>query len=185
MIDPKRRLFNVSEYHAMADAGILREDEQVELIEGEILFRIPTGSWYSGTVARLDRIFQKSLGVDTLVFVQGPAFLNGVSEARPDIAVVRFRYDFYIDSPPAPQDALLFVEIATKARDEEREARINLYGRSGVSEAWLVKLRKSVLEVHRHPTPHGYAEVQQFQRRETVSPQAFPKLKVKVDDILG
>src|SRR5690349_21863928 len=89
MIDPKRRLFNVSEYHAMADAGILREDEQVELIEGEILFKPAMGSHHRATVAYLDRIFQKSLSLDTLVFVQGSVFLNGVSEARPDIAVVR------------------------------------------------------------------------------------------------
>ncbi|HSK77708.1 MAG TPA: Uma2 family endonuclease [Thermoanaerobaculia bacterium] len=185
MIDPKRRLFNVSEYHAMMDAGILREDERVELIEGEILFKIPTGSRHSRAVAYLDRTFQRSLSPDTLVFVQGPVFLNGVSEARPDITVVRFRYDFYVDSPPAPQDALLFVEVAAKSRDDERDARISLYGRSGVSETWLVKLRKSVLEVYRQPTPHGYAEVRQLRRGETVSPQAFPELQVKVDEILG
>ena len=32
-----RRLFTVEEYYKMAKAGILHEDDQVELIEGEIV----------------------------------------------------------------------------------------------------------------------------------------------------
>ena len=35
------RLFNVDEYHQMADAGILDEDSNVELIEGELLLLHP------------------------------------------------------------------------------------------------------------------------------------------------
>ena len=36
-VELPRRLFTVDEYHRMADAGILGEDERVELIEGEII----------------------------------------------------------------------------------------------------------------------------------------------------
>lgn len=32
-----RRLFNVSEYHRMGEAGILHDDDRVELIEGEVI----------------------------------------------------------------------------------------------------------------------------------------------------
>ncbi len=35
-LDAKRRRFMVEEYHRMAQAGILGEDDRVELIEGEI-----------------------------------------------------------------------------------------------------------------------------------------------------
>src|SRR5438876_9301280 len=38
-----RRLFNVHEYHRMVDAGILSEDDRVELIRGEILIMSPVG----------------------------------------------------------------------------------------------------------------------------------------------
>ena len=39
--EPRLRLFDTDEYFAMRDAGILAEDEYLELIGGEILFRHP------------------------------------------------------------------------------------------------------------------------------------------------
>ncbi len=39
--EPRLRLFDADEYFAMRDAGILAEDEYLELIGGEILFRHP------------------------------------------------------------------------------------------------------------------------------------------------
>ncbi len=38
-----KRLFNVQEYHRMADAGILLEDDPVELIEGQIIEKTSRG----------------------------------------------------------------------------------------------------------------------------------------------
>jgi hypothetical protein len=38
---PAPRRFDVYEYHQMADAGILKECDRVELIEGEIVERSP------------------------------------------------------------------------------------------------------------------------------------------------
>ena len=42
-VEVPRRLFSVEEYHRMAEAGILGEDERVELIEGEIVQMAPIG----------------------------------------------------------------------------------------------------------------------------------------------
>jgi Uma2 family endonuclease len=40
-VEVPRRLFTVDEYHRMGEAGILGEDERVELIEGEIVQMTP------------------------------------------------------------------------------------------------------------------------------------------------
>lgn len=38
-----RRRFTVHEYHRMGEAGVLREDDRVELIEGDIVEMNPIG----------------------------------------------------------------------------------------------------------------------------------------------
>ena len=40
----KKKLFTVDDYYAMAHAGILGEDDRVELIEGEVIQMAPIGS---------------------------------------------------------------------------------------------------------------------------------------------
>ena len=45
-----KRLFTVEEYYRMAEARILREDDRVELIEGEIVQMTPIGSNHAATV---------------------------------------------------------------------------------------------------------------------------------------
>ncbi len=47
-----KRRFTVEEYHRMAQAGILSEDDRVELIEGEIVEMVPIGSRHAASVNR-------------------------------------------------------------------------------------------------------------------------------------
>jgi len=85
-----RRLFTVDEYHRMAQAGILSEDDRIELIEGEIVWMSPIGSRHARCVRLLNRIFSKGVGDRAIVDVQnlnppggafGAATGRGVAEA--------------------------------------------------------------------------------------------------------
>ena len=53
----EKRKFTVAEYYRMAEVGILRPDERVELIEGEILVMAPIGPEHSGSVNISNEIF--------------------------------------------------------------------------------------------------------------------------------
>ena len=49
-----KRHFNIDEYYRMAEAGILSEDDRIELIEGEIIKMAPIGSRHAGCVSHLN-----------------------------------------------------------------------------------------------------------------------------------
>jgi len=56
-----KRTFNVREYYRMAEAGILTEDDRVELINGEIIAMSPIGSKHAGGVNRLNTLLSNHL----------------------------------------------------------------------------------------------------------------------------
>ena len=179
-----KRRFTVDEYHRMAEAGILSEDDRVELIDGEIVEMVPIGSRHAACVDRLTRLFTSQVGDQAIVRVQSPIRLGRRSEPQPDIALLRPRADFYASAHPGPEDVLLVVEVAETSVEADREVKLSLYGRAGVLEAWLVDLSGEIIEVHRNPSPDGYRSVQQFTRGQTLSPQAFPDLGLLVERIL-
>jgi Uma2 family endonuclease len=46
----RRHRLTVDDFHRMGEAGILRTDERVELIDGEIIDMAPIGSNHAGTI---------------------------------------------------------------------------------------------------------------------------------------
>src|SRR5688572_12056390 len=103
----KRRLFTVDEYYRMAAAGILSEDDRVELIEGEIVEMTPIGRLHASRVKRVAAIFAARLGSRAIVSVQDPIRVSEHSEPQPDVALLRPDPHFYRDAHPTPRDVLL------------------------------------------------------------------------------
>jgi len=179
-----KRLFTVTDYHRMADAGIFSEDDRVELIEGEIIDMTPIGSRHAACVGRLTALFYP-VRERSIVWVQNPIHLGERSEPQPDLALLRLRHDFYATALPTPEDVLLVVEVAESSIMVDREVKVPLYARAGVPEVWVVNLAAMHIEVSRNPTAHGYQEIQHLVHGQQVFPQAFPDLHLNVDDILA
>lgn len=117
-----RRRFTVDEYYRLAEAGILHEDDRVELIEGEVVEMAPIGSKHASQVDRLAQHFFALLGERSTVRVQSPVHLDEHSEPQPDVTLLRPRPDFYASAHPGPQDIMLVVEVAeTSAEYDHRQ----------------------------------------------------------------
>jgi len=180
-----RRLFTVDEYYRMAQAGILHEDDRVELIEGEIIEMAAIGSRHAACVDRLNQLFSGRVAGRAIVRVQNPIRLSQHTEPQPDLALLRPRPDFYATGHPGPQDVFLVVEVADTSVGFDRETKLPLYARVGIPEAWLVNLSEDRLDLYRRPTSTGYQALQRLERGRRVSPLAFADLVCAVDDILG
>ncbi len=182
---PERLLFTVDDYYRMADAGILAEDDPVELIEGEIIRMSPPGSPHASRVNRLNRLLTPKLSEKAIVAVQNPVHLNDLSEPEPDLAVLRPREDFYDERHPTPEDVLLLIEVSRSSLEYDHKVKLPLYARHGIPEFWVVNLPDAVVEVYRDPKGGAYSDRQDFRRGESMAPFAFPDLRLKVEEILG
>ncbi len=180
-----RRRFTVHEYHRMGQAGILGEDDRLELLDGEIVEMAPIGSRHQAAVDRLTSLFFNRVGGAAVVRVQGPVRLGEDSEPEPDLLLLRKRADFYASAHPGPEDVLLLVEVSDTSAEYDREVKLPLYARHGIAEVWLVGLQTGEVEVYRAPTAQGYQEVSRAGRGQRISPVAFPQLELAVLDIVG
>jgi Uma2 family endonuclease len=180
-----RRRFTVSEYHQMAEAGILGEDDRVELIDGEVTEMTPIGPRHSACVARLTKHLNRIFGDDAVVWPQNPVDVNEYSEPQPDIVLLRPRPDFYASSHPTSGDVFLIVEVADPSFESDRRIKVPLYARSGILEVWLVDVNQETVTVYREPVPDGYATVRVARRSEPLALAAFPDRALEVADILG
>lgn len=181
----QRRLFTASEYYHMARVGILSEDDQVELLKGEIVEMPPIGSRHAACVDRLNRLFSLRLGQKTIVRVQSPIHLGEHSEPQPDLVLLEPRSDFYTQAHPEPEDVLLLVEVVEPSAEYDRQIKMPLYAQAGVTEVWLVDVVGECVEVYRDPSRQGYGEMRRRWRGQRLAHYAFPDLDVAVDEILG
>jgi Uma2 family endonuclease len=177
--------FTAEDFHRMAQAGILGEDDRVELIEGQVVEMPPIGSPHAGTVNYLTAAFVRGLGDRAVVSPQHPVRLSDLSEPQPDVAILRPRVDSYRDSHPRPEDVLLLVEVADTSVEFDRTVKLPLYARVGIPEYWLVDLQRGVLEVYRSPEGDRYAEVQELAAGARVAPNSFADAELDVGEILG
>lgn len=178
----QRKLFSVAEYDQMVRAGVLGEDDHVELIEGEIVEMSPIGAAHAGYVARLNRILASQVAGQALVFVQNPLRLAR-SEPEPDLALLRPRADDYIGSLPEAADVLLLIEVADTSADYDRHFKLPLYASAGIAETWLVDLNRRLVEVYRQPGETGYAEKRTRRADDQLAVAALPGVRLTVSDI--
>lgn len=185
MTDPTRRLFTVTEYHAMGEAGILTPEERLELIEGEI-YRMPRiESGHAGCVNRLVNVLNSLVeGRGAIVASQNPVTLDDFSETQPDIALLRWREDFYADSHPRPEDVVLLIEVAETSPGFDRRVKAPLYARKGVGELWVVDLATRSVEVLTRPSGGGFLGVRSHRGGDRISPLALADLELSVSDVV-
>ncbi|HUD26653.1 MAG TPA: Uma2 family endonuclease, partial [Burkholderiaceae bacterium] len=119
----------------MAEAGVLRPKERVELIEGELLAMAPIGGRHFNAVNRLTELLVTAVGSSAVVSVQGPVVLKPTSEPQPDLVLLRpeCRRRPVL---PGPEDVLLAIEVADTTLRFDRTVKAPLYARHGIPELW-------------------------------------------------
>jgi Uma2 family endonuclease len=184
-IELRRHRFTVDEYHRMIQAGILNEDDRVELIRGEIVQMAAIGSRHASCVARLNDLLVGTLRGQAVLWPQNPLTIMPDSEPEPDIILLRYREDFYRGALPQAEDVALLIEVADTSLRYDRHMKGPLYAEAGVQEYWIVDLEGEAVEVYRDPSGGRFRSVERIASSATLSPLAFPDLRLAAADILG
>jgi Uma2 family endonuclease len=176
--------FTVEAYQRLAELGVLREDERVELIDGQVVAMTPIGDRHASCVRRLTRLLARTVLDAALLDVQNPVVLGEHDAPQPDLVLLRPRADAYPRHPRSP-DTLLVVEIADSSIAYDRDVKVPLYARAGIPEVWLVDLSAEQIEVYRDPVAGKYASVRSASRGEMLTPLQLPNVTLSADEILG
>ncbi len=180
-----RRAFSTADYHRMAEAGILGEDDRVELIDGEVRLMSPIGTTHAAIVNRYAVLLFAQVGKTAIVSVQNPIQLSATSEPQPDLALLRYRDDFYAKAAPTPADVLLLIEVSDTTLAYDRQEKLPRYALAGVPEVWITNVDGQAVERYSDPQGNQYATKQTFKRGQSIGVLALPQIMVAVDNIFG
>jgi Uma2 family endonuclease len=182
---PARHRLDVGAYYRMAEAGILAQNDRVELIGGEVFDMVPIGSAHAGKTVRLNRLFARAAADGlALVSVQSPLRLDAYNEPEPDVMLLKPRADDYQGRHPGAADVLLLVEVSETSLAYDRGMKLALYTKFGVPEVWIVDPRGAAIEVYREPAGDAY----DFSERLTsgsLAPVLVPGVAIDVGALLA
>ena len=180
----RRHRYTVDDYYRMGEAGILREDDRVELIEGEIVDMTPIGSAHASAVARLQRMLERAAGDNAVVWIQNPVRLGSYSEPEPDVALVEPRADFYSTAHPTSADVLLIIEVADASLRYDRDIKIPLYARHGIPEVWLVDLESRCITRFSRPNAQAFGHVEELSPLDSVPLPGLEGINVDLSSLV-
>ncbi|MEQ9376796.1 MAG: Uma2 family endonuclease [Imperialibacter sp.] len=162
-----KRLINVDEYYKMAEVGILKPGDRVELINGEIYqmsrgAASPIGSKHGSVVKSLARILNEIFKGDAVIGIQDPVRLDENNEPEPDISILKYRADDYSQAHPGSQDVLAIIEVADSSLHHDKQVKMPLYANYGIPEYWIIDIATRQITVHLDPVGNSYSSQQVY-----------------------
>jgi Uma2 family endonuclease len=181
----KLKYWTVQEYHRMAELGILAVSERTELIAGQITIMVAKGTPHVLTLRILTNEIEALLSNQPVfISTQDPIYIDNSSEPEPDLAIVRGTAFDYVDQHPQPKDICLIVEVADSTLKYDCEVKDKIYAKANITDYWVIDIPHRQVHIFRDPTPTGYTSHLILTEPQTVSPFAFPNIKLSITSIL-
>ena len=161
---PRRRL-TADEVMGMVEAGILAEDEPLELLRGELVVVSPQGPAHRTLTVIVREMLAGVYAGRAHVQDHSPIRADDHSLPEPDVAVVRGPVEAFWSAHPRGPDTILVVEIAHTSRALDRD-KAALYAEAGVPVYWLVDIPRRTVTAYEQPTADGYRTIRTLSETE-------------------
>ena len=175
--------WTVEEYEALGRAGFFQENDQVELLNGEIVVRSPIGYRHAQTVNRLTEFFVLHARKRYVVAPGNPIYLDPHSEPQPDLCLLH-PLAHSQQRHPSPDQIFLAIEVADSSLRYDREDKGAAYARQRIPEYWLLNLKANLIEVYRDPVGGTYCDKREVAPEAKISPLAFPDIHLRAGEFL-
>lgn len=173
---PAGRKFSVDEYYRMAKAGILRPEERVELLDGQIICMAPIGDNHQDVVDALSEILGDQRNGRYRLRAGGPIRIERFSEPQPDIVL----YKRGVKKHPTPKEIYLVVEVSDTTLAYDSGEKLRAYEQGGIQEYWMVDLTGKTVHIHRLKEGRYRVTIQKY---GTISPADFPDVTVDLGEL--
>jgi len=175
-----RRAFTVDEILRMQEAGIISEDENFELIEGEIVpmqakthvHELLKSALTIGVVKALPE--KLWVGIETTIYLAPNTFVE------PDLVV--YPRGLKLETVTG-SDIELAIEVALTSLAYDRGLKSRLYARHKVREFWVVDAAQRRTYVHTSPKGDGWGRVIELGPEETLACSALPGFALRLDEV--
>ena len=175
-----RRYFTFAELEEMTAAGILGEDERIELIGGEIVPMSPKGNHHEVVKAALNIYWARMLSPELLFITETTFRMSDDTYFEPDFV-------FYPKEGGwkglGATTAKLVVEVADSSLGYDMGRKADLYASFGIAELWVIHAVTLQTRIHRAPSATGYRSIIDLPSTETLVPEFVPAMAVRLPDL--
>jgi hypothetical protein len=179
----------VEQYHQMAEVGILKDGDPVELLEGRLFRKITKNRRHSYVTQELLELLRGQLPQGWFLETQEPIVLAS-GEPEPDLTLLRGTRQQFRARKPSASDVHLVVEVSESTLSEDLNTKRRSYAAASIAHYWIVNLIDNRIEWYAEPSG-GVPESASYRQQVNYplgSTLVFPldgnELRVVVDEKL-
>jgi Uma2 family endonuclease len=171
LADLPRRTLTVRDVERMGEAGILREDERVELIFGELIPMNAKGARHETVKRALLELWFSRKPVQSALLPETTLRLSPDTFIEPDFLI----FPRAVRVAALGADAIeLAVEISDTSLAYDLEFKPRIYAHFGIRELWVIDVIGGRIHVHRDPEDGRYLTTSVADARTPVTPAFAP-----------
>jgi Uma2 family endonuclease len=174
--------WSIEQWHRLVETGVLANQNNVQLLEGEIVQMSPEGVAHSFVNRRIADYLRELLKGIAYISEGHPITLDN-SEPQPDIAIVRLGEDIYSQHHPYPEDIYWLIEVSNSTLQFDQDTKAKIYARNNIPEYWIVDLINKKVIVYTSPKGNNYQQIEIYQTG-TIIAQAFPNINIELCELL-
>jgi Uma2 family endonuclease len=148
---PQLWRISVARYHEMIAAGMLTENDRLELLEGFMVEKMTVNPPHTYVTETLREALGKLVSESFFVNAQQPITMDD-SEPEPDVVVISGNRRDYRAHHPGPEDVALVIEVSDSTLYQDQTWKKRIYARAGIPVYWIVNLNERHIEVYSQPS---------------------------------